>query len=112
MTIKRLNDVATVTVRDRTTGKGIIGGYEGHVDPLPQSISSGITLYYPEWQTQYEAALLEKNRHKLPKRVAVAELVLLNRLHVLVDKAGHEQERVAMSDALHTLRFLKGSTAQ
>jgi hypothetical protein len=30
----------------------------------------------------------------------------------LVDKAGHEHERVAMSDALHALRFLKGSTAQ
>ena len=77
-----------------------------HSDP------SQFPLYYPEWQTQYEAALLETDRHKLPKCVAMAELVIINRLHVLVDKAGHEHERVAMSDALHALRFLKGSTAQ
>jgi hypothetical protein len=75
------------------------------------SVRALFPLYYPEWQTQYEAALLETDRHKVPKCVAVAELAILNRLHVLVGKAGHHQERVAMSEALHALRFLKGSIA-
>jgi hypothetical protein len=65
-------------------------------------------FHYPEWQPQYEAALLETDNHKLPKFVAAAELVILNRLHLMVGK-GHEQERIAMTDALHALRYLKGT---
>jgi hypothetical protein len=75
------------------------------------SAPSPYPLFYPEWQTQYEAALMETDRHKLPKCVAAAELAILNRLHVLVGTAGCEQERQAMRDALRVLRFLKGSIA-
>lgn len=73
--------------------------------------TSSSPVHYPEWQQQYEAALLETDRDKLPKVVAVAELAILARLDVLVGKAGHEQERTAMSDALRALRCLKGSIA-
>jgi hypothetical protein len=66
-------------------------------------------LLYPKWQTQYEAALLETDRHKLPIRVAVAELVILNRLHVLVGTAGREQERQAMSDALRATKAARAA---
>jgi hypothetical protein len=73
------------------------------------SFPSASTLRFPEWQAQYETALLETDEGKLPKSVAAAELAVLNRLHCLVGKAGNEQERVALSDALHALRYLKGS---
>jgi hypothetical protein len=75
------------------------------------SAPSPYPLYYPEWQPQYEAALFETDEDKLPKCVAAAELAILGRLDVLVGKAGHEQERHAISDALHALRFRKGSIA-
>jgi hypothetical protein len=68
-------------------------------------------LHYPEWQPLYEAALFETDREKLPEYVRAAELAILGRLEVLVGKAGHEQERIAMTDALHALRCLKGSIA-
>jgi hypothetical protein len=68
-------------------------------------------LRFPEWQVQYEAAILETDNGKLSNVVAVAELAILNRMHALVGKAGHEKERIAMTDALHALRYLKGSIA-
>jgi hypothetical protein len=79
---------------------------------MASSAASPSPLFYPEWQPQYEAALFETNRDKLPKFVAAAELVILNRLHVLDGKAGHERERTAMTDALHALRYLKGTISE
>jgi hypothetical protein len=76
---------------------------------MTNSDPTSFPLYYPEWQTQYEAALMETDRGKLPKLIAAAELVILNRLHLLVGKAGQEQERIAISDALHALRYVKGT---
>jgi hypothetical protein len=69
------------------------------------------SLRFPEWQAQYEAALLESDDGKLPKCVAAAETAILSRLQVLAGKAEHGEERLAMTDALHALRFLKGSIA-
>ena len=68
-------------------------------------------LFYPDWQTQYEAALMETDRGKLAKFVAAAEVAVRGRLQVLVGEFGHEQERIAITDALHALRYLKGSAA-
>jgi hypothetical protein len=76
---------------------------------MANSDPSPFHLYYPEWQVQYEAALMEPDRGKLPKLIAAAELVILNRLHLLVGKAGQEKERIAISDALHALRYVKGT---
>jgi hypothetical protein len=67
------------------------------------------TFHFPEWQAPYEAALVETDPDKLQECVAAAETAILNRLHVLGGNAGHEQERLAMSDALRALRFLKGA---
>jgi hypothetical protein len=72
-------------------------------DPFPP------TLRFPEWQTQYEAALLETDSDKLPKFVAAAEQAILGRLQALAGNTDHGEERMAMTDALHALRFLKGS---
>jgi hypothetical protein len=66
-------------------------------------------LFYPEWQPQYEAALLETDDGKLPRLITAAELAILNRLHLLVGKAGYDQERIAMSDALRALRYVKST---
>jgi hypothetical protein len=65
------------------------------------------TFHSPEWQAPYEAALVETDCDKLQECVTAAETAILSRLHVLVGKAGHEQERLAMSDALRALRFLR-----
>jgi hypothetical protein len=65
------------------------------------------TLPFPEWQEEYQAALVETDSGELQKCIAAAEQAILSRLQVLVGKAGHEQERIAMSDALRALRFLK-----
>jgi hypothetical protein len=63
---------------------------------------------FPVWEREYQAALLETDDGKLPQCVSAAELVIHNRLHVLVGKVGHQEERLAMTDALHALRYLKG----
>jgi hypothetical protein len=67
------------------------------------------TLPFPEWQEEYTAALVETDCDELQKRIAEAELAILGRMQVLAGKAGHGQERLAISDALRALRFLKGS---
>jgi hypothetical protein len=66
-------------------------------------------LHFPEWQEEYKAALVETDCDELQNCIAAAETAILNRLKVLAGKAGHEQERTAMSDALRALRFLKDS---
>lgn len=67
------------------------------------------SLRFPEWQAQYKAALLETDSGKLPKFIVAAEQAILVRLHALAGKVDHGEERLAMTDALHALRFLKGS---
>jgi hypothetical protein len=74
-----------------------------HIAPSPTA------LHYPEWQEEYKAALVETDSGELQKCIAAAELAILSRMQVLAGKAGHEQERLAMSDALRALRFLKGA---
>jgi hypothetical protein len=69
-------------------------------------------LFYPDWQPQYEAALLQSDDGKLPKCVAAAQTAILSRLQALVGKADHQEERLAMTDALHALRYLKGTVSE
>jgi hypothetical protein len=66
-------------------------------------------LHFPDWQEVYKAALVETDCDELQKCIAAAELAILSRLQVLAGKAGHEQERTAISDALRALRFLRGA---
>ena len=62
---------------------------------------------YPEWQEQYETALLEVDRKKLPDRVTDAENAIFNRLQSLAGNADHQAERQAVKAALNGLRLLK-----
>jgi hypothetical protein len=70
--------------------------------------SSSSSRRFPEWQRQYEAAVLELDRLKCPKLIAAAEAVIFTRLQVLAGSAGREDERQAIDDALNCLRILKG----
>jgi hypothetical protein len=65
------------------------------------------TLQFPEWQLEYQAALFELDRTKLPQRLSVAELVLLNRLDVIAHNEDARKEREKIEDALSKLRLLK-----
>jgi hypothetical protein len=73
-------------------------------DPFPYA------LRFPEWEAQYKAALVETNHDKLPKFIAAAETAIFSR-QGLAGNADLGEERLAMSDALRTLRFLKVSVS-
>jgi hypothetical protein len=68
--------------------------------------SSPVYLY-PEWQPQVQAALLELDLVKLAERIQTAEAAITARLHSISLNPNHHAERLAISDALATLKFLK-----
>ena len=69
--------------------------------------SSFSPLRFPNWQREYESALLETDKSVLFKRVEVAEAAILARRDVLEHDSSSQTERVAMEDALANLRVLK-----
>jgi hypothetical protein len=62
---------------------------------------------YPQWQNEYQAALVELDREKLPERVAAAEASLYKRLQQIPQGSDDQAERQAIEDALAGLRILK-----
>jgi hypothetical protein len=62
---------------------------------------------YPEWQNEYQVALVELDREKLPERVEASETAIFNRLQVISQSSDHQAERQTIEDALTALRFLK-----
>lgn len=62
---------------------------------------------YPEWQPDYQAALLEPDADKLRQRVAAAETSIFKRLQTLSQGPDSLAERQAIEDALTNLRVLK-----
>ena len=69
--------------------------------PFPQEI------LYPNWQKQYEAAILERDPEKLAGRIAAAEIAIYNRLNQISQDSDHHTERHVIEDALESLRVLK-----
>jgi hypothetical protein len=65
------------------------------------------SIKYPEWQQPFQEALLELNRQRLKERVAVAEKAIVRRLQSISLEQASEAERVALADALSSLRVLK-----
>jgi hypothetical protein len=59
------------------------------------------SVLYPEWQPEYQAALLGR------ERVAAAETAIFNRLQAISQGSNHTAERQAIEDALASLRVLK-----
>ena len=60
------------------------------------------------WQELYEAAIVETKIEKMPPRVLAAKAAIDARLHELQkDHRGTPEERLAISDALAGLNFLR-----
>ena len=64
------------------------------------------SVRYPEWQNEYQAALLELDRQKLAERVTAAEEAIYKRLQVIAESGDHQAERRAIEDALAAIRVL------
>lgn len=65
-------------------------------------------LLYPDWQPQYEAALLEVNHIQLEERIHIAHKAIAERIRILAqDHFGTPQERQAIEDALNGLGMLR-----
>jgi hypothetical protein len=64
-------------------------------------------ILYPEWQAEYQAALLELDPKTLFERVTAAETAIFNRLQAISHNSDGHAERQAIEDALAALRVLK-----
>ena len=74
---------------------------------------ASVNIRYPEWQKQYQEALLEVDDTKLGSRIGAAEGLIFKRLQAISGNSDHHAERQAMEDALSSLRILKrGSRAR
>ncbi len=67
-------------------------------------------LIYPEWQAEFQAAMIETDLHALRIRIAAAEALMRKRLHEIADTPDHNLERMAIADAFASLRVLKRET--
>jgi hypothetical protein len=68
------------------------------------------SLRFPQWQPQYQAALIELNRSKLLERVTSAECAIFHGLRSLEGTPNSESrfaELLAIEDALASLRLLE-----
>ena len=62
-------------------------------------------ILYPEWQHEYQVALLELDRKKLLERVKAAETAIFNRIQAISPE--HAAERQAIEDALANMRVIR-----
>lgn len=68
--------------------------------------STSRNFLYPEWQPEYEAALMEVNPANLPQRIQDAQAALFKRLRELSLSSDQEAEREAIENALGALQVL------
>jgi len=64
-------------------------------------------ILYPEWQHEFQAALLELDRKKLPERATAAETAIFNRIQALLQDPDHPAERQAIENALANRRVIR-----
>jgi hypothetical protein len=64
-------------------------------------------LRFPDWQREFEAALLEVDPQKLPERVKAAEAAIFLRQQALVNNPDGHAERQAINDAMHALGVIQ-----
>jgi hypothetical protein len=67
-------------------------------------------LIYPEWQAEFQAAIIETDLHALRIRIAAAEALMRKRLREIAVGPDHDLERMAIADAFAALRVLKRET--
>jgi hypothetical protein len=70
-------------------------------------IDENSRILYPEWQPEYQAAIVELNHENLSARVMAAEAAIFNRLQSMLQSSHYQAERQAIEDALASLRVLK-----
>jgi hypothetical protein len=66
---------------------------------------------FPEWQLEYQAALLEVDPQKLPERVNAAEAAIFLRQQALVYSSDGHVERHAIEEATRALLFIKNENS-
>ena len=62
---------------------------------------------FPDWQNEFEAALLEGDPKKLSPLVEAAEAAIFLRLQALVNNPDGHVEQEAIADAMRKLRAIK-----
>ena len=91
--------------------------YESSPSPSYCLLSYSVTrvenvskLKYPEWQTPYQEALLESDKKKLEAKIHLTEWRIFRRLQTISADSNHQDEKVAIADALNKLRSLKSNS--
>jgi hypothetical protein len=64
-------------------------------------------LRYPQWQEPLLQAVMETKPDSLIEKIQIAETAISQRLRELDSDPASKEERVALSDAVLTLRVLK-----
>ena len=73
--------------------------------PQTNQLLPGGNLDITGWRKLYEAAILEIDNTRLPKRIAEARCAILDRAEEILTNPTSD-ERHALKSALHTLRLL------
>lgn len=69
---------------------------------------SNIPPTQPSWHSLYQDALFEKDKRKMPQKIANAEKAILNRMKELFSASDdHIEEDLILDDALYALRALR-----
>ena len=66
-----------------------------------------LDLRYPDWETEYFAALLEPDPERSVERVAVAEATLIDRLRDIAGDHAYDLECEAIRGALINLQMIQ-----
>ena len=67
---------------------------------------SDLVLKYPSWQEPYRVAVIETNPKLLKQKIAAAEQAAKLRFKELENSADHDEELIALTDALTALKIL------
>jgi hypothetical protein len=67
-------------------------------------------LIFPEWQAEYQDAIIETDPRAIRIRMAAAEALMRKRLREIAYDYGHDLERIAIADAIVALHLLKRET--
>jgi hypothetical protein len=79
---------------------------EGPIEPQPETEDTE-DLKYPQWQSVLAEALMEVDASRVKESIAAAEAAIVNRLQTILPEPDNRAERLAIADALASLRMLK-----
>lgn len=76
-------------------------------DDTSPSAPSPQNLKFPDWQVEFEAALLDADPEKLRERLEAAEIAMFLRSQALVHGPDGHAEQQAIRDAITKLRLIQ-----